>query len=505
MMLCKTKITFGFQILLSLILGGVIFWFYWPILAILAEALFSNEDYSFGLLLPFVSGYIICLKWKRIIGISRRPSLWGFAVIAFGLLLFLVGELATDLYIPCLSFIILLAGLLLLFGGREIVKEMIFPLLLLVLMIPLPFFVTQKLTLPLQLISSQIATGFLHALGIPVVRQGNILDLGVRQLQVVSACSGLRYILSLFALVVIFCYFYQRQIWKVCLLLASIIPAAIIANALRIAGMAIFPSMQEGFLHTLSGWLIFVFCFGFLGLLNSLLKHFDPQGPSEEPAPSSDNISKKGEHSKPPYTLYLIATLALVMLAGLLAQCIAYIPSVPLRQSFDNFPLQLGPWQGRHVYIDPAMVRATGCNAYLNTDYHNPQKELVSLWIAYYENQKGGASAHSPFSCLTGGGWDVKESEILEISPGLPVRSLLMDQGGNLLLVYYWYLQRNRWLTNEYFNKFYLAYDRLVSRQADGALVRLITPVGRDLHAAHERLTSFSRLLVPVLPEFIKE
>ncbi len=135
----------------------------------------------------------------------------GRSYLAVALCLNIIGELAADLYFPRVSFVISLFGLVVLVGGWGLARLLIFPLLLLFLMIPLPDLITKALTIPLQLISSQLASRMLRLIGIPVLRQGNIIDLGVRQMQIVDACSGLRYILALLALGVIFCYFYQRK------------------------------------------------------------------------------------------------------------------------------------------------------------------------------------------------------------------------------------------------------------------------------------------------------
>ena len=165
-------------------------------------------------------------------------------------------------------------------GGWRLVRLLLFPLFLLVVMVPLPEFATKQLTLPLQLISSRLATTMLQMVGIPAFCQGNVIDLGVRQMQVVEACSGLRYILALFALGVIFCYFFQRRLWKILLLLMVLIPSAIVANALRVMGMGIFPALQQpGFWHAFSGWLIFVFCLGILSLINWILNKIQPLAP----------------------------------------------------------------------------------------------------------------------------------------------------------------------------------------------------------------------------------
>ncbi len=500
----KTKFPSGFQIGLGLILAGGIFWFYWPILVGLAVTLTNNEDYSFGLLLPLVAAYIIYLKWPQIRVGPWQPSWMGLAIMAAGFGLNIFGELITDIYTPEISFVAVITGLLWLLFGWGLVRLLAFPLLLLVFMIPLPDFVIRQLTLPLQLFSSRLAAGILRGGGIPLSLQGNVIDLGVRQVQVVAACSGLRYILSLSALGIIYCYFYQRRLWKAAVLLISVIPAAMIANALRVAGMAVFPALLEGFWHTFSGWLIFIFCFAFLTLLNWGLNFLSP--PSSLPVPGDSSAKTELTFArKPSLTPYLMAALALVVLFGPIRLFIQASP-MPLLQSFDNFPMNLGPWQGHRVYIDPAMVAATHADSFVNAEYLNPELGSVFLWMTYYESQKkAGSSAHSPFSCFRGSGWIALESETVELAPGLPVRYMLLDQSGTQIVVYYWFLQRGRWLVNEYLNKFYVGFDALFRRRADGALIRLTTNARPNVKSSRQRLTAFATLLVPVLPQYIQD
>jgi exosortase D (VPLPA-CTERM-specific) len=491
-------------VILGACLAITLLWAYWPVFNYLCKKLLADDDYSFGILLPLVSGYIVYLKWAQLRQIPKQPAFMGLAVLALGLAIFILGEASTDLYTPSASFIVVLVGVLLLIGGGKLVRLLWFPLFLLFLMIPLPSFLVRQITLPLQLISSQLATKFLQMAGVVAVRQGNVIDLGVRQLQIVAACSGLRYILALLALGVIFCYFYQRRFWKVALLLLSLIPAAIIANAMRVAGMGVLPILQEGFWHAFSGWLIFVFCFCFLAMLNWIISFRQPgingNAMNETPVGVTSDASPKL-----PSSALLIVAIIMIAISGYFAHIVGNISPVPLLRSFNNFPLELGPWQGKRSFIDPTMFEATRANAYLNADFQNSSKDSISLWIAYYENQKGGGSVHSPFTCLTGGGWRVVESGIAEVAPGRQVKAMLMDREGEKYLVYYWYLQRGRWLANEYINKFYLSYDGLLRRRADGALIRLITPVSPDTLATRERLSSFARLLIPVLPQFIQQ
>ena len=345
-----TSLILGISLVIALL------WAYWPVLTSLAAKLSTDEDQSFALLLPFVSGYIVYLKWPQIRGGPWRPAWMGVVVLALGLFLYNVGEASTDLYTPRLSFVVSLSGVFFIFGGWRMVRLLGFPLLLLALMVPLPDFVIRQITLPLQLISSRLATEMLQFVGIPAVRQGNIIDLGVRQLQIVAACSGLRYILSLMAMGIIYCYFYQRRLWKVAILLLSLIPAAIIANALRVAAMGIYPALLEGFWHGFSGWLIFVFCLGFLFLVNWVLSYRQPKI-EREAGPEAPSAEIMASGAKPSYLRHIIVALCIVLAAGYFAQTVGNIAPVPLRQSFDNFPSHLGSGRESVIMLPPKCLK----------------------------------------------------------------------------------------------------------------------------------------------------
>ena len=491
----------------STMLTAFVIWFYWPILTKLFNYLINNDDYSYGLLIPVVSCYIIYQKWPQIKQTPWQPSWWGLLILIAGLLLNLIGELAADIFVPRLSFIIALGGISILLGGWRFFRLLLFPLFLLLLMIPLPQLVNQKLTLPLQLISSQLATGLLQLIGIPVFRQGNIMDMGVRQMQIVDACSGLRYILALLALGVIFCYFYQRQPWKIIILLIILIPTTIFANALRVMGMGIYPALLEGFWHGFSGWLIFIFCFGILAAANYLLNRLSPP---EDGKISDADLKTSGKIAMPEKRTgswgHIFAAALIILIFLPITQRASYAPNYPLREGFENFPMTIDAWKGRHVYIDPDMVAATQSHAHLNAEFSNPEKGLVSLWIAYYESQKkAGGFVHSPKGCFVGSGWEIENSKIIDIAEGKPINWMVVNRMGEKLLVYYWFLQRGRWLADETENKFYMAYDGFWRRRTDGALIRLITPIGGNIETAQQRLTLFAQELLPILNTYIPD
>jgi exosortase D (VPLPA-CTERM-specific) len=505
-MTTKTRSPHLLPIILGTIITIGILWLYYYPLSLVAEQVAESEDYSFGLLLPLVAAYITYLKWPEIRRTPRRPSWIGLAVMALGFALYVVGDFLAIIYLPSVSFIVVIAGIICLLTGRRILRLLWFPLFLLFLMVPLPAVLMKSLTLKLQLLSSLLASDLLQAAGILVVRHGNVIDLGVRQLQVVEACSGLRYLLSLFALGIIYCYFFQRRYWKATILLLSLIPASIMANAFRVAAMAIFPVLSvEGFWHSFSGWLIFIFAFGLLALTNWLLNYLSPGSPGTKP-PDAPTVTPLAAPRKASYNLPLLAALALLLLA-MLGTTGYKAAAVPLRQSLDKFPLQLGSWQGQRRYLDPAMAKRVGATDYLEAIFHNPDRSEVSLWIGYFgtQSQKISERIHSPLICLTGSGWKIVESRIVDIAPGRPVRYLLIEQAGTQQVVYYWYLQGGRWLASEYPTRLYMGFDALVRRRNDGAIVRLITPAGNSVKSARNRLDGFGRLLVPMLPQFFQQ
>jgi exosortase D (VPLPA-CTERM-specific) len=496
------------QIIPGIILILGILWIYWPVLYILFSDLVSSEDYSYGLLLPFVSGYIVYLKWPQIRTLPQQPSWLGLVFIMGAFLLYILSSVISVYYLASLSFLVILIGLVFLTGGWNLFRLVAFPLILLFFMIPLPGLVMKQLTFPLQMVSSRLAAEMLSMINIPVVRHGNVLDLGVRQLQVVSACSGLRYVLSLLSLGIIFCYFYQRRLWKAGIVLLALVPAAIFANAIRVAGMGVFPSLQEGFLHSFSGWLIFLFCFVFFALVNWLLNYLQP--PTASPNDPGDVQGSEyspsfAKGTSSPYLMW--AALALVLLAGPGIKWLSQVPPVQLLQSFDKFPLQLGSWQGKQSYLDPEMARIVGADDYLEANFTDTGGVPLSLWIGFFNSQnvKVEGRIHSPQVCLTGAGWQILESKIVEVAPGLPVRYLLIEQGKERQVVYYWYLQRGHWLASEYSTRLYMGLEGLLRRRNDGSIVRLITPAVPTTEAAEERLNKFTHLLVPILPKFIPD
>jgi exosortase len=242
-----------------------------------------NPDYSHGLLIPFAVGYIAYEKRKTFAEMALRPSWLGLVLIVASQCINLVGFLGAEFFLQRTSFVVLLAGLILFLAGWEQLWESSFALLLIVLAVPLPVIVFNLVALPLQLIASSWAESFLQVCHIPVLREGNLLVLAQQTLNVTEACSGIRSLMSLITLGLLLAYFLPfRWMIRVAFVLTTI-PIAIIANAFRVGGTGVLATYfgekaAQGFFHTFSGWLVFVFAFVVLLGEVTLLNRFFGKG-----------------------------------------------------------------------------------------------------------------------------------------------------------------------------------------------------------------------------------
>ncbi|HEV2698040.1 MAG TPA: exosortase A [Terriglobales bacterium] len=246
----------------TLLILGV--WLYAPVLLRLAHQWWSDPNFSHGFFVPVFSAYVVWQNRMRLGAIQPEPSIWGLPIIVISLAMLLVGTFGAELFLSRLSFILLIGGAVIFFVGWAMLRAVLFPLCFLVLMIPIPAIVFSQITLPLQILASKLAAGTLPICGVPVLREGNVINLPAMPLEVAQACSGIRSLMSLTTLAIMYGYLVERRVWvRVALALASI-PIAVAANGLRIVGTGLIvqywdPEKAEGFFHLFSGWLVFVF------------------------------------------------------------------------------------------------------------------------------------------------------------------------------------------------------------------------------------------------------
>jgi exosortase D (VPLPA-CTERM-specific) len=399
-----------------------------------------------------------------------------------------------------------------------------------------PYFINTKITLELKLLSSELGVWMMQACGMSAYREGNVIDLGFTQLQVVDACSGLRYLFPLIVLGILLSYFSKAAFWKKATLVVSVIPLTIVTNSLRIAMTGILyeiwgAKVAEGFFHGFSGWFIFMFAMAALLLEMWIFKKIGRERSASarstqlrdsgeehtegiaRKTQSEDDSARRVEISalwRPPQFVVAVVLLALTLV---LSQGIEFREKIPMTKSFDQFPLELGDWIGKRQSLEQKFIDTLDLSDYIIVDYENKQGKWINFYTAYYESQRKGESIHSPETCLPGSGWEFHQAGGIRIAAAdsskgdMQVNRAFIQKGSFKQLAYFWFPQRGRVLTNAYQLKIFNFWDALTKQRTDGALVRVITPVyeNEKLEDAEVRLQEFTREIVPVLNQFLPQ
>jgi exosortase len=250
---------------------------YYSIVPQLVEEWWTNPNFSHGFLVPLFSGFIVWQNRKRLADLPIEPSWLGLIVIAGALGILVVGQLGAEFFLSRTSLLFLFAGLIIYFLGWKHFRASLFPWAFLFFMIPIPVIIFNQMAFPLQFMAARFASDLLTLFGIPVLRDGNIIQLPAMSLEVAEACSGIRSLMSLGALAVIYGYFLETRKLPRVLLALSAIPIAVAANAFRIMGTGLMghywsPERAEGFFHEFSGWVIFVISLGLLFLVHGAMR-----------------------------------------------------------------------------------------------------------------------------------------------------------------------------------------------------------------------------------------
>jgi exosortase len=260
------------------ILSSLVLLLYAPVLKNMILQWWSDPDYSHGFFVPLFSGYVLWRQREHWMKSEIKPSNFGLFVMLGAIGLLLVGSLGAELFTSRFSLLVLLVGMTLFLAGWTFLRAVSFPLCFLIFMIPLPQIVYNQITFPLQLFASRSATLWLELVHVPVLRDGNILVLSNYSFEVVEACSGIRSLISLISLAVIYGYLLEPRLWVRILLVVLMVPSAIVSNAIRIMGAGMMahrfgPAAAEGFLHEFSGWVIFVTALLLLFAFHRILRH----------------------------------------------------------------------------------------------------------------------------------------------------------------------------------------------------------------------------------------
>lgn len=502
--------------ILSVTIGLLIF-ISFQSLSVMVHTWEVREEYSHGYLIPFITVFLL---WQRKDLIEKEPfsSSWiGVFLVLTGSAVIIIGNISATHVISLYGFLITLVGITYAYMGSA-AKIALVPVLFLFFMIPLPGIFLFRLSSELQLISSQIGVAVIRLFDISVFLEGNVIDLGKYKLQVVEACSGLRYLFPLLSLSFIAAYFFSVNYWKRAVIVLSSIPITIFMNSFRIGVIGVLVEywgieQAEGFLHDFEGWVVFMFSIGVIILEMWLILVL-----SKDKRPFSEafgvyfpeNTPKNAQVNIRPLNKSLISVLILLLVSSVITVSLGQREAVSLkRKSFDHFPMQVGQWTGRRGEIDKASLSLLKLDDYILADYTN-QNDGVNFYVAFYKQQETGGAAHSPKTCLPGGGWRIlSNKEITLKGTGIngPINRFLIGRGEDKMVVYYWFQQRGRIIASEYAVKWHLLLDSIKSNRTDGALVRLTAPVeqNEDVEVADKKLLRFAQRVVPVLRDYIPE
>ena len=235
---------------------------YAPVLFRLVQQWGYDPDMGHGFFVPVCAGYIAWQKRGQLNGVVAKANWWGLAIMLWGAFQLYIGTLGAEIFLARTSLVISIIGAVLLVGGTQYLRIFGFPLFLLFFMVPIPAIIYNQITFPLQLLASRVAEDSIDLLQIPVIREGNVLELANQKLNVVEACSGIRSLLTLTFLSLVYGYFFENRTWVRVVLFLSTIPIAIVANAGRVTITGVIaqykPEYAEGLAHEAEGWVIFM-------------------------------------------------------------------------------------------------------------------------------------------------------------------------------------------------------------------------------------------------------
>lgn len=484
------------------------------------------EEYGYGWFVPPIVAFLVWQRADRLRALPLQGQWAGLAVVAAGLALALLGQVSAVRLIGQYGFVVAVFGLAVCAIGWRGTRVIAGPLAMLLFMVPLPQFLLREMSQSLQLLSSQLGVALIRAADISVFLEGNVIDLGTFKLQVVDACSGLRYLFPLMVLGALSAFFYLGPLWQRVLLVASTAPLTVVINSVRIGLIGITVEhwgreMAEGLLHDLEGGFMFLVCiFLLLGEMAVLARL---RGRRLREVFGLDRpLAAAPAGARLPRRLPAPAAAAALLLAAFGAVALLAAPREqvhPARQAYAEFPLALdGGWRGRPDHLAPDVLAILALDDYLLADYTRPGEPPVNFYSAYYATQSGGGSSHSPRTCIPGGGWAMTALAEHAVAlpaaagaaaplPPLRVNRALIQKGEQRQLVYYWFRQRGRSLTDEYAVKWYILSDGIARNRSDGALLRLVTPIapGEDPARADRRLAEFLAQVQPLLPAFVPD
>ncbi len=461
----------------------------------------QQEEYSHGYLVPLIG--IVLLANKVLHSPPQKANSWlGFAAILTCIILeFLFSFSGIQGLQPLLLVCFMISFFLLLYGLR-FTLFVAGPLAFFFFLAPLPKFLYYTISFKMQMLSTSISRSLFELAGFSVFQDGNIIDLGIIQLEVVEACNGLRYLFPLLALGYLLVYMYKTSFIKRAILFLSIIPVTIFMNSVRIFIVGLSANLwgaeiAEGLVHDAQGWIVFLGCLLILAGEITLMQKF-----SKKEVFDFDVISLPSRKAacvffpvpwqKPVKASIILFLVALGLQTALISSNFAQIHPVYLEKPLSEFPMEIGQWRGTRSTMDQASLDVLGTDEYLLADYVNTAGELVNLYMLYFPKQDSTSNqaVHTPEVCIPGGGWKIV-SHTTTVINSRPVNRLIIAKGLQKQLVYYWFFQGDEVTVDAAGSRLSIIKRAVFERRTDGGMVRLLTPITDGEDKAEKVLEDF--------------
>jgi exosortase D (VPLPA-CTERM-specific) len=377
-------------------------------------------------------------------------------------------------------------------------------------MIPIPALIINRVTFPLQLLAARLSAALLE-LVVVVHREGNIITLTSGRLDVAEACSGIRSLLTLVTLAIVYGYLMETRKWVRVVLVCLTVPIAVVANSFRVFATGLLRQFgyideAEGVPHALAGVLIFAVALMMLFAVHRVISLIWKSGPAapRNVAHLEEQLAAGMRVKAVSFRFGIVAVLMLAPAIGLQAHSNGDIKHV------GSLPLRIDGWTGKDKIISQEELDILGPGEYFQRDYENEsQPQPINVFIPYFPSQKAGDTIHSPDHCLLGAGWFPISREVIQLprldGSSIPVKRYVVSESGQRQLVLYWFQAHGRVVASEWRAKYFLISDSIRMNRSDGGMVRLMTPMlkGESPDAAQVRLMKLGSQLLPLLDSYI--
>lgn len=482
---------------------------YWKIFPGMVLQWYQDENYSHGFIVPLIAGYFLYTRWGELKNSPSVPWNAGLFVILMGLLQLLVGWLGTEYFNMRSSLIIILAGLVLYLFGTSVFRIALLSLAYLFFMIPIPYIVYDLVAFPLKIFVTKVSVLTLKAIGIVVMREGNIIIFPALTLEVADACSGIRSLISLLALAVAYAFFLRISPLKRLLLICASVPIAIFTNAVRVIVTGILAQYwgakaAEGFFHEFAGMMVFAVAMVMLVSLGALLgRGQGTESSGQGTEDSGQGAEGSGQGTMPGKFVVVFVLLTVVALYINLHKDL----EVPMNKTFDQFPKVVSGWRMTQEYvITEDIQKVLKATDTLTRRYESADGKTVDLYIGYHGGGKDSGEIHSPKHCLPGSGWfEVSaRKRILDVS-GTKVNLVqaVYKKGDSRQMFLYWFQVQDRTISNEYSLKIAEITNSILKRRRDASFIRVSLPFETDEQGTTAAGERFISDFMPAMRQFL--